>query len=194
MFQQLALLTLHLKRFRRTLSTVACGVHNCTTACLVDFLELRTKATRIHSPQLQCLDVYRLFCLYKCNPPYWTTYATCRRTFPWYLPTILRKKSSYCNHRLQIVISENTLSSLNMRHHPPQTVMLALVVARAGNSSSAISKFDHFTYLNTFRFHSFAFHFTSNITSKTCTIHMFILHTRRCLPSATGRRRAMSWR
>jgi hypothetical protein len=81
-----------------------------------------------------------------------STYTTCRWTFSWWLPTELCTKSPlHCNHRFRFMIPQHTI-------HIPFSinVVLAPMMARPGNSSSALlehiffifaPKYVHFSFL-----------------------------------------------
>lgn len=71
-----------------------------------------------------------------------STYTTCRWAFSWRLPTELCTKSPlHCNHTFRFMIPQQTIQiplSIN--------VVLAPIVARPGNSSSALLEYIFFCF------------------------------------------------
>jgi len=68
------------------------------------------------------------------------------------------------------------------------TAMLAPLVTRCGNLSSAISKRDDITYPNRFGFHSHVSQFMSNITLNLSTFHTFTLHNHQSIAYGSHQR------
>lgn len=109
-----------------------------------------------------------------------STYTTCRWTFSWWLPTEHRTKSpSHCNHRFRFMIPQHTI-------HIPLSinVVLAPIMARPGNSSSALLEHKFlFSHPSTFTFPSCAFQYGGEVTLKLSTFNVFNLHLQRCKSS-----------
>jgi hypothetical protein len=68
------------------------------------------------------------------------------------------------------------------------TAVLAPLVTRCGNLSSAISKRDDITYPNRFGFHSHVSQFMSNITLNLSTFHMFTLYNHQSIAYGSHKR------
>lgn len=77
---------LNLEKFRRILCTADCGMLSCRKSCLVDFLQVRTKAIRPQPHHIQFMVVYRRFSLYKCEQLHRITSTTYRQKFSLLVP------------------------------------------------------------------------------------------------------------
>lgn len=100
--------------------------------------------------------------IYIWNQPHLTGYTTRGWTFSLMVHYHSKTSSLRRNHRFRFVIPEHI--QLSALETPLSSVaVLALLMAKVGNSSSAICKLDFITHLKACSFHSFVFLSVSNI-------------------------------
>jgi hypothetical protein len=153
--QHFVFVTLYFNRFRRILCASDTCILNCRTSFLVIFPDCGQWPFKLHSRQFHWLVVYQGFLL--------TDATSLNEQLLQPTNTLCREFLLHCDHRIQFMVSERTISSLHLRCHSTKLKCLRHL------------QFDPSNYLNNFFLLCHRYR-DQYITLKSPTIHVHALY------------------